>query len=278
MRSRQEPWWLPKEKASPDPLRLPFIASGCDSNSFAVFGLFRKLFWFLSPENFFPLHPSLLPTTTLWGCHVSVFHVKNLENPFKPNRKTVLLSLKSTEFVSLSWHRTSAGLKISPVSKDFQLVDLRGMRRRDCSFWNIHRHSPHSSSVSMAVIKTSILSSASYRSVTTWGASCVLNPYFTLLTKVRGLSDFKAQVMVYCLSVWRNSSPTTSSCRWGNWGPGREVVTRLERRTRPQTAWLFLLPCPLLQGNTDLLLGVGEWAPVSALIRPHSSSFIPGPS
>lgn len=76
MRNRQEPWWLPKGKAPSDPLHLPFIVSGCDSNSFAAFGLFRKLFWFLSPENFFPLHPSLLPTTTLWGCHVSVFHVK----------------------------------------------------------------------------------------------------------------------------------------------------------------------------------------------------------
>ena len=65
---------------------------------------------------------------------MSVFHVKNLENPFKPNRKTILLSLKLTEFVSLSWYRTSAGLKISPVSKDFQLVDLQGMRLRDCSF------------------------------------------------------------------------------------------------------------------------------------------------
>lgn len=42
-------------------LCLSFVMSGCDSNSFAVFGLFRKLFWFLSPESFFPLYPAPPP-------------------------------------------------------------------------------------------------------------------------------------------------------------------------------------------------------------------------
>lgn len=109
---------IPKEKAHSTPF-VPLLL--CQ-------GVTQVLLQFLSPESFFPLHPSLHPP-----CH----HIlrlscecfpckKNLENSFKPNRKIILLSLKSIVFVSLPWHRTSAGLKTSPVSEDFWFVELRG--------------------------------------------------------------------------------------------------------------------------------------------------------
>lgn len=42
---------------------------------------------------------------------MSVFHVKNLENPFKPNRRTILLNLKLIELVALPWRGASAGFR-----------------------------------------------------------------------------------------------------------------------------------------------------------------------
>lgn len=111
---------IPKEKTHSIPF-TPFLL--CQ-------GVTQVLLQFLSPESFFPLHPSLYPPChhiLRLLCECFPCKKKNLENSFKPNRKIILLSLKSIKFVSLPWHRTSAGLKTSPVSEDVKrFVDLRG--------------------------------------------------------------------------------------------------------------------------------------------------------
>ena len=111
--------------------------------------------WFLSPEFLFTLSlpvPSLPPHSEVVMC----FPCKKCGKPIETKQKDSTTWSEANRICLTALMQDFCRLwKLQ--CQDFQLVDLRWVSLRGCSFWSISEHSPHTSTASVAEIKTSVL-------------------------------------------------------------------------------------------------------------------------